>query len=189
MPARGKTPGLKRGRHRLPYWIASQVTRDLMGFPDKCIPLPAGADDATLERLCQEHTARLQLWIAEQRKPRDDGHPPIRLTPYDGTVLVASRIYQEHPDSDFHAVKHNTRRSYTDSLKIIEASVGKRLIRNVRVTDVKRWYREWANRRLMGVRNARIGRTTRCRCSRRCCASTLRCGGLTASNLPTSLRS
>ena len=44
MPPRGKTPGLKRGRHHVPYWIASQVRRDVMNFPDKCIPLPPDAD-------------------------------------------------------------------------------------------------------------------------------------------------
>lgn len=143
MPPRGAAPGLKRGRHRLPYWIASQVARDPMGFPDKCIALPPDADDVMLAQLCCEHTARLQAWIAEQSKPRDDDTPQKRMTPYDGTMLSACRIYQEHPHSDFQTVKHNTRKSYVDSLKVIEASVGARLIRNVTVIDVKHWYREW----------------------------------------------
>ena len=109
-----------------------------MGFPDRCIHLPPDADDETLSRLCHEHLARLLAWMADQRV---EGGP--RFTRYDGTMLSACRVYQEHPHSRFHKVKHNTRKSYTDSLKIIEATVGKRLIRNVTVLDVQHWYDEW----------------------------------------------
>jgi hypothetical protein len=35
-------------------------------------------------------------------------------------MFAACRVYQEHPRSRFHTVKSNTRKSYTDSLKIIE---------------------------------------------------------------------
>ncbi len=145
MPPRGKTPGLKIGRTlkdgtRLPYWIAQQVVRDTLDFPEKCIALPPDADDATLERLCGEHTARLEAWLAERSRP--DAPQPIYLTRYDGTVLAASRIYQEHPDSPFQCVKANTRRTYMLSLRLLERTVGARLIRNVTTIDVKRWYAE-----------------------------------------------
>ncbi|MGD9924679.1 MAG: hypothetical protein AB7V13_25000 [Pseudorhodoplanes sp.] len=56
MPPRGARPGFKRGRHSLPDWIASQVVRDHMGFPDKCMPLPPDADGAELARLCRKYT-------------------------------------------------------------------------------------------------------------------------------------
>ena len=138
MPPRGKTPGLKRGRHHLPYWIASQVRRDVMNFPDKCIPLPPDADMEALSQLCNEHCARLDDWIATQRAGDVQALPG-----YDGTVLSACQLYQRHPHSRFHKVKHNTRKSYTDSLKIIEKTVGKRLIRNLTVLDVQHWYDEW----------------------------------------------
>ena len=45
MPPRSSTPGFKRGRNNIPYWIARQVVRDPMEFPDPCIRLPADADD------------------------------------------------------------------------------------------------------------------------------------------------
>jgi hypothetical protein len=138
MPPRGKTPGLKRGRHHLPYWIASQVRRGVMNFPDKCVPLPPDADMEALSRLCHEHCARLDDWIATL------GAGDVqRLPGYDGTVLSACQLYQRHPYSSFHKVRHNTRKSYTDSLKIIEKTVGKRLIRNLTVLDVQHWYDEW----------------------------------------------
>jgi hypothetical protein len=142
MPPRGDRPGFKRGRHGLPYWIARQVVRDPMDFPDRCIPLPPDADDATLAALCREHSARLMAWIDERRKPDDDG-APAQLTRYDGTMRAACRIYQEHPLSRFHKVKSNTRRTYTDSLKVIETTVGARLIRNVTILDAQHWYDNW----------------------------------------------
>jgi len=43
---------------------------------------------------------------------------------YDGTVRSLSRLYQRHADSPFHDVKRNTRKTYADSLKVIEMTVG-----------------------------------------------------------------
>lgn len=147
MPRRGKTPGLKRGRRNRLYWVARQVRRDIMGFPDKCIHLPSDVDIATLSQLCNEHSARLDDWIATQ-SAGDVPLPP----PYDGSVYSACLFYQRHPLSRFHKVKHNTRKSYTDSLKIIEATVGKRLIRNLTVLDVQHWYDEWRKPAVPGGR-------------------------------------
>jgi len=147
MPPRGKAPGLKGGRfrpelgRRLPYWYASNVVRDTMGFPDACIPLPTDASEEEICRLCHGHTARLRAWIAEQK--RNVGAAAQTRTRNDGTVRAACRIYQEHPLSRFHNVKHNTRRTYLKDLSLIERTVGARLIRNVTVLDVQRWYDEW----------------------------------------------
>ncbi len=142
MPPRGDRPGFKRGRHRLPYWIASQVVRDHMQFPDPCIPLPPDADDTTIGELCRQHTARLMAWIDERKRP-DDAGSEKQITRYDGTVRSACRIYQEHPLSRFHTVKGNTRRTYTVSLNLIEQTVGSRLIRNVTILDCQHWYDQW----------------------------------------------
>ena len=138
MPPAGQFPGLKRGRHQLPYWIARQCARDPMGFPDKVIALPPDADDATLSRLCHEHTARLRQWIATERAAGRG-----QSTRFEGTVLSACRTYQQHPLSRFHSIKHNTRATYVSCLKLIEQTVGQRLIRNVTVLDIQRWYDEW----------------------------------------------
>lgn len=142
MPARSERPGFKRGRHQLPYWIATQVVRDPMGYPDKCIALPPDADDATINRLCQQHSEALYAYIEQQQQIADAGGMP-GVPPYDGTVKSACRIYQCHPHSPFHKVKANTRRSYTDSLKVIESTVGKRIVRNLTIFDCQHWYEEW----------------------------------------------
>ncbi len=152
MPRRGRAPGLKRGRHNLPYWIARQVARDPVGFPDKCIPLPPEADEETLAQLCQEHTARLMQWV-EAHKTDVERTPSVRLRPrFDGTVGSLCRLFQEHPDSTFHDVKRNTRKTYGDSLKVIEATVGQRVIRNVTTLDVRRWYKSWKTPKAEGGR-------------------------------------
>jgi hypothetical protein len=139
MPPRGKKPGLKIGRHNLPYWYAKQVCRDPMGFPDTCIALPPDATDDELVKLCEDHTARLRRHIASVRR---HGEPQTK-TRYDGSMKTACRIYQEHPLSDFNTVKFTTQRFYIGCLKRIENTVGKRLIRNLTILDFKNWYAQW----------------------------------------------
>lgn len=144
MPPRGKKPGFKIGRNNLPYWIASQVARDPMGFPETCIPLPADADDEKLAELCRGYTQQLRDHIERERRrlPQDEERPP-RLSRYDGTMKAACQIYQQHELSAFHHVSHATRRGYLADLKVIIESVGQRQIRKVTVLDVQKWYREW----------------------------------------------
>lgn len=148
MPARGHAPGYKGGRYRpelgkrLPYWMARQIVRDPMGFPDPCIPLPPDAADDEIALLCRQHTERLYAWMDRRiEEAAEEGLPPNLV--YDGTVASACEIYQRHPHSRFHKVKSNTRKSYTDSLKVIIPTVGKRLIRNLSVFDCEHWYEEW----------------------------------------------
>jgi hypothetical protein len=138
MPPRSNHPGLKWRRTangRQPYWVAKQVVRDLKGFPDRTIRLPAGVDEGALGELCRDHTARLLAWLAAP-----EGEPAVA---YDGTIRSLSRLYQQHADSPFHDVKRNTRKTYSDSLKVIESTVGNRLVRVVTIIDVKRWFRLW----------------------------------------------
>lgn len=140
MPSRGKAPGLKIGRNNRRYWIARQIRRDPGQYPDRCIPLPVDANDEQVAALCQQHTAALLVWLDEQATHE----PRATKTRYDGSIRSACRIYQEHPLSPFNTkVKANTRKSYTDSLKVIETTVGLRQIRNVTVFDVENWYRKW----------------------------------------------
>lgn len=143
MPPRGRKPGFKIGRHKLPYWIAKQVTRDPMGFPDTCIALPPEASDDELAELCRQHTQRLRDHIAAEKKRLAADPAGTTRTRYDGTMKAACLIYQEHPLSSFSTVSHTTRRGYVADLKVIMESVGARLVRNVTVLDVKNWYQQW----------------------------------------------
>jgi hypothetical protein len=116
-----------------------------MGFPDPCIALPPDSDDAMLDTLCQEHTARLDAWVAARlaELSADVDVPKQPITRYDGTMKSACRIYQEHQHSPFHTVKHNTRKAYITCLKRIEQTVGARIIKNVTVNTCRFWYGEW----------------------------------------------
>jgi hypothetical protein len=154
MPPRGKAPGLKRGRvlkdgTALWYWMAKQVVRNPMGYPDLCIPLPRDADDETLAELCEEHTARLFAHLdgikagAATIEDEDQRRNALLITAYDGTVGGACKVYRVHTQSPYNEVAANTRKTYGDSLKVIEGTVSARLFRNCTVMDVKRWYKGW----------------------------------------------
>jgi hypothetical protein len=144
MPPRGKRPGHKIGRNGLRYWIARQVVTNTLGYPDPCIALPVGADEDTINQLCHDYTADLRRWIEQRTAP--DPEQPAEYDPrkhYDGSIKSICRIYQEHPFSDFHTVKSNTRRFYTANLKIVQADVGRRQAKNLTIVDFKRWYGAW----------------------------------------------
>jgi hypothetical protein len=129
--------------------MARQVVRNPMGFPDLCIPLPRGTDDQTLAELCHDHTARLLAYLdglkTKVASPQDSErqHDAALMATYNGTVASACNIYRNHTFSRFNKVKHNTRASYERDLRLIEYTVGRRLIRNLTVLDVQHWYDEW----------------------------------------------
>ncbi len=154
MPPRGKAPGLKRGRvlkdgTPLWYWMARQVVRNPMGYPDLCIPLPRGADHETLRELCHDHTARLLAYLdglnTQASSPQDTEQKlnAALIASDNGTVQSGCNIYRKHTYSRFNRVKHNTRASYERDLRLIERTVGRRLRRNLTVLDFQHWYDEW----------------------------------------------
>jgi hypothetical protein len=129
--------------------MARQVVRDPMGFPDLCIPLPRGADDQMLAELCHDHTTRLLAYLdglktkAATPEDRDRERDAALMATFNGTMLSACNIYRRHTFSRINKVKHNTRQSYERDLRLIESTVGRRLIRNLTVLDVQHWYDEW----------------------------------------------
>lgn len=148
MPAISNAPGLKRGRilkdgTPLWYWMAKQIVRDPRGFPDRCIPLPRGASDDALAELCREHTASLMAWLDRLDAEPEPAADEQLVDAYDGTMQAAIALYRGHSLSPFNEVKANTRRTYNESLKVLEATIAKRLIRNLTVVDAKRWYKLW----------------------------------------------
>jgi hypothetical protein len=98
-----------------------------------------------IDALCKEHTGRLDQWVADRLAELNaDVEKPIKtVTPYRGSMRDACRIYQEHPHSPFHGVKHNTRKAYLTCLRRIEATVGSRIVKNVTVPTCHYWYSEW----------------------------------------------
>jgi hypothetical protein len=69
-----------------------------------------------------------------------------------GTVASGCNIYRNHSFSPFNAVKHNARASYQRDLRLIEVTVGRRLIRNLTMPDVQNWYNHWREPEIAGGR-------------------------------------
>src|SRR5258708_22430561 len=112
MPPKGRTPGLKRGNPRedgtrWPYWVARQVVRDTMGFPDKCIPLPHDADIETLSTLCLKHTTRLFAYLdnlkagASSIEDEEQRKNSLLIDRYNGTVAGSIQVYRDHTQSPY----------------------------------------------------------------------------------------
>jgi hypothetical protein len=123
--------------------MARQVVRDPRGYPDASVRLPAGADAGELAELCREHTARLHAWLAALDEPTTQASDARLVARYTGTMGSAIAIFRGHTISTFNSVAANTRRTYGESLKVIEGTVAARVNRNVTLVDVRRWYREW----------------------------------------------
>lgn len=116
------------------------MVRDTKGFPEPCRPLPVGADDETINTLCQRYTAQLLAWIDNPEAVPEDQEPEIL---YDGTMAALCRIFRGHKNSRYRKVKHTTRRFYDAYLDLIIATVGMRVVRNVDIFVCESWYEAW----------------------------------------------
>jgi hypothetical protein len=101
-----RKPRLKRGRHNLPYWIASQVARDTMGYPDSSFRCRRTPLRTSSPRSATSTPHALRKWIDERKAEA----PAATLTRYDGTVLVGLPHLPGAPALALPRVKHNTRR-------------------------------------------------------------------------------
>lgn len=129
--------GRKRGDGTVAhYWNPKRACKRAPdGLPLR--PLPAEADDGEIVRLCRLWTDEL-LADLENIEQRDV---------FDGTVSSLIRIYRTHDESPFKALKHTTRvRDYEPSLRLINKTVGKRQIAQLKGEDFRRWYREWGSK-------------------------------------------
>jgi hypothetical protein len=150
MPAAGNTPGLKFRKikdGRQPYWVAASVAKDTMGFPDRTVRLPREASEEELAKLCHGHTARLRTWIADQRTGNE---LPATRTLRDGSFRSLSRIYQEHPRSEFHKIERSTRENYVKRLDFLERDIGHWQIRKTTALDVVDKFDEWGKPEIPG---------------------------------------
>ncbi len=143
MPARSHTPGLiviKRKRGSALYWSARSLARDIEGFPDKLIRIPPTATEDEIIDLCERMGARLHAWLYGQRGAS------YRTQ----TVADLCDAFERHPQSPMQGVKHNTHGSYVDSLKIIRATLGPRVVREIRPVEIMEWFTQIAAPRTEG---------------------------------------
>lgn len=130
----GPAPGLKK-RQRADgtiayYWVASSVSKDAAGYPLKTVRLHG--DENTMAQLCRTHAAELLEWLSDNGK----GEKPL----YNGTMRSLIAVYRKTPESPYHAIKHNTRVMYDESLDLLEATVGDRQLSRLTGLDFRRWH-------------------------------------------------
>lgn len=66
------------------------------------------------------------------------GRPPQ----YDGTFSSLVRYYEAHPDSPYHELHQNTKRTYSNTMRLLMKHKGSRRVSGVDASDVRRWYKE-----------------------------------------------
>jgi hypothetical protein len=136
---RSNTPGLQRRKRKTGpdalYWDATALSRKHASrYPDRLIRLPSDATPEEVEELCAVYSARFDAW-------RNMGERPRYF--YNGTIGSLCDAFERHPQSPINEVKRSTADSYTDSLKVIRATVAARAVRAVAPIDIKDWYARW----------------------------------------------
>jgi hypothetical protein len=105
------------------------------GLPDR--PLADDATDDHTGRICRSWTDELLADLENMERG------PI----YDGTLSSLIRVYRTDNESPFKALKHSIRiRDYEPSLRLIDKTVGKRVVAQLKGEDFRRWYREWGSK-------------------------------------------
>jgi len=135
-------PGLKKKKNKdgsvREYWMARAdiVSR---GFRPSSVRLHYPDTDEGRNQLaarCHILQAEMLAWSSRggQASPA-----------FDGTLKSLSKLFQTDVDSPYLGMKWNSRKNVTQSLVIIEKTVGDRNIGKLLGTDFKRWHREWGS--------------------------------------------
>lgn len=143
----------KRADGLIAYWIAPAKLVDA-GFEPKTKRLwPAAdqphpgkltaADRAMIAGACQRLTAETKLWKVGGLAA-NVGKVQVE---FNGTVRGLSHAYQTDEMSPFHELRHYVKRYYLSNLRIIEDTIGDRLIANLNIRWLKTAYREWETKK------------------------------------------
>lgn len=133
-------PGLKLRRNRdetvRVYWCARPDLVKL-GYTPKTVRIFHDPDDEAGRLLVRQQCARFQAemlaWAAGQKQD---------YSRFDGTLTSLIRLYQHDDASPYREIKWNTRKTYDDTLGIIERAFGKRSLAALKIADFRRWYDE-----------------------------------------------
>lgn len=139
----------ERGDGWIAYWIAPAKLADV-GFEPKTKRLWPPADVPHPGRLtkfdrdyiahgCSRLTAETKLWKSDGRAA-DIGKVQVQFS---GTVRSLSHTYQTDELSPFHALRFGVKKYYLSNLRIIEDTVGDRVIANLDARWLKNTHKEW----------------------------------------------
>lgn len=131
-------PGLKvrrnkDGTKRL-YWVARADIRKA-GYEPETVRLHYDIDDPRgrllVEAACRKMQAEMLAWRAGHRQTRRS---------FDGTVKSLVHCYQTDEASPYVDLKHNTRETYDQVLRVIDRAFGQRALSNLTLADHRLWY-------------------------------------------------
>lgn len=112
------------------YWVASAVSRNAEGYPQKTVRLTGSMEEITLQ--ARTLTSELKQWLSQ----RGLGTPEA----FDGKLKSLIRMYQTTKGSGYHEIKSNTREMYDYSLNLLEKDCGMRQLDKLTGLDIREWY-------------------------------------------------
>lgn len=131
-------PGLKRKKNKdgsFRYYWEARGDAVRLGYKPSSIRLHY---DNEIERAarCRILQQEMLAWLSAGNQF------PVRR--YDGTIGSLAELFSTDEDSPYKRCKWNTQRLYDGGIKIIKATVGARVVRELIGSDFQRWHRNWA---------------------------------------------
>lgn len=135
-------PGLKAirrhgGRVEARWFAAPRAIR--RGYQPKTVRLHYDLQDTfavqQMAARCRQLQAEMLDWLADPERKRQ--------IVFDGTLGSLIRLYQEHPESPFHGLRNNTRRTYEGWCRALSEACGARRVDRITGPDLRRWYKEF----------------------------------------------
>jgi hypothetical protein len=146
MPRKSDFPGLQRANRKdgstALHWVATRVAV-AAGYTPKTERLHYLDESAELAKRCQELQAEMESWLADQEK----ADKPIK---FDGTIGGLIKIYMMHPESPYHDIEQNSRKTYDYDLKVISRTVGERRLDRLNGINFIGWYKKFKQPRQKG---------------------------------------
>ena len=135
---KSEAPGLKVKRNKdgtLRHYWEARSDAVALGYKPSSIRLHYTDEDQRAAR-CRVLQAEMLAWLAAGNQF------PVRR--YDGSMASLADHFASDEDSPYRSCKWNTQRLYDQGIKILKATVGARVVRDLVGTDFQRWQRNWA---------------------------------------------
>jgi integrase len=130
-------PGLKIKKNKdgsLRYYWEARTDAVKRGYKPSNVRLHYD-DEMQRAARCRVLQAEMLSWLA-------NGDQFPKRT-YDGTMASLARLFASDEDSPYQACKWNTQRLYDGGIRVINATVGTRVVRELLGPDFTRWHRNW----------------------------------------------
>jgi hypothetical protein len=147
-PDVGRAPGLRfspRAYGWTLYWVARAdlVKRGFRPATQRLWP-PSANPTATMTDADQKRIADECGRLQNEMLAWANGSYLEPQKAFDGTLASLVAAYKADPDSPYHDLRFDSRRTYAQHMKLIETNVGQRRLAEVKGRDIKRWFEKWS---------------------------------------------